>query len=99
MDAVEALLPYRNATNIFLQISEKISYFKILINLRTYLTYIENIASFNVLHRPFIRIYELFSCWILAYETRLEAKTCSGFHPLPSFLGVWEENWVSLSGN
>jgi hypothetical protein len=57
MDVVEALLPYRNATNIFLQISKKFSYFKILINLRTYITYNENIASFNVLHKPFIRIY------------------------------------------
>jgi hypothetical protein len=55
---------------------KKISYFKILvlINLRTYITYNENIASFNVLHKPFIRIYQLFSCWILPYETRLEAK-------------------------
>jgi hypothetical protein len=50
MDAVEALLPYRNATNIFLKISKKLSYFKILINLRTYITYNENIASFNVLN-------------------------------------------------
>jgi hypothetical protein len=71
MDVGEALLPYRNATNIFLQISKKFVYFKILINLRTYITYI---ASFNVLHKQFIRIYRLFSCWILAYETRLEAK-------------------------
>jgi hypothetical protein len=39
----EALLPYRNATNIFLQISKNVSYFKILINLRTYITYNENI--------------------------------------------------------
>jgi hypothetical protein len=74
IDAVEALLPYRNATNIFLQTSKKFSYFKILIKLRTYITYNENITSFNVLHKPFIRIYQLFSCWILAYETRLEAK-------------------------
>jgi hypothetical protein len=74
MDVGEALLPYRNATNIFLQISKKISYLKILINLRTYITYNENIVSFNVLHKPFIRIYQLFSSWILAYETRLEAK-------------------------
>jgi hypothetical protein len=42
--------------------------------MRTYITYIENIASFNVLRKPFIRKYQLFSCWILAYETRLEAK-------------------------
>jgi hypothetical protein len=54
MDVGEALLPYRNAINIFLKISKKISYFKILINLRTY------IASFNVLHKPFIRIYVIF---------------------------------------
>jgi hypothetical protein len=52
MDVVEALLPYRNATNIFLQISKKCSYFKILINLRTYITYNENIASLNVLYKP-----------------------------------------------
>jgi hypothetical protein len=73
MDVGEALLPYRNATNIFLQISKKISHFKILINLRTYITY-NDIASFNVLHKPFIRIYQLFLCWVLAYETCLEAK-------------------------
>jgi hypothetical protein len=52
MDVVEALLPYRNATNIFLQISKKFSYFKILIKLRTYITYNENNANFNVLHKP-----------------------------------------------
>jgi hypothetical protein len=74
MDVEEALLLYRNATKIFLQISKNCSNFKILINLRTYITYNENIASFNVLHKPFIMIYQLFSCWILAYETRLEAK-------------------------
>jgi hypothetical protein len=61
MDVAEALLPYRIATNIFLQISKKVSYFKILINLRTYITYNENIDSFNVLHKPFIRIDQLFS--------------------------------------
>jgi hypothetical protein len=44
MDVVEALLPYRNATNIFLQISN----LKILLNLSTDITYNENIASFNV---------------------------------------------------
>jgi hypothetical protein len=32
MDVGEALLPYRNATNIFLKISNTFSYFKILIN-------------------------------------------------------------------
>jgi hypothetical protein len=83
MDVVEALLPYRNATNIFLQISKNVSYFKILINLRTYITYNKNIASFNVLHKLFMRIYELFSCWILAYETRLEANPV--VLPPPSF--------------
>jgi hypothetical protein len=66
MDVGEALLPYGNATNIFLQISRNFSYFKILINLRTYITYNENNASFNVLHKQFIRKYQLFSCWILA---------------------------------
>jgi hypothetical protein len=83
MDVVEALLPYRNKTNIFLQISKIFSYFKILITLRTYITYDENIVSFNVLHKPFIRIYQLFSCWILVYETRLEAKPV--VLPSPSF--------------
>jgi hypothetical protein len=46
MDAVEALLPYRNATNIFVPIfdfEKKMSYFKILTNLRTYITHNENI--------------------------------------------------------
>jgi hypothetical protein len=74
MDVGEALLPCRNATNIFLQISKKFSYFKILINLRTYITYNENIVSFNVLHKPFSKISQLFSWWILAYETHLEVK-------------------------
>jgi hypothetical protein len=37
-----------SSANIFLQISKQFSYFKILINLRTYITYDENIASFNV---------------------------------------------------
>jgi hypothetical protein len=83
MDVGEALLPYRNATNIFLQIPKKFSYFKILINLRTCITYNENIASLNVLHKPFIRIYQLFLCWILAYEMRLEAKPV--VLPSPSF--------------
>jgi hypothetical protein len=85
MDVGETLLPYRNSTSIFQQISKKFSYFKILINLRTYkyITYNENIASFNVLHNTFIRIYQLFSCWILAYETRLEAKPV--VLPSPSF--------------
>jgi hypothetical protein len=83
MDVGEALLPYSNATNIFLQISKKCSYFKILNNLRTYITYNENIASFNVLNKPFIRVYQSFSCWILTYETRLEAKPV--VLPSPSF--------------
>jgi hypothetical protein len=74
MDVGEALPPYRNATDIFLQISKNCSYFKILINLRTCITYNENTASFNVLHKQFIKIYKLFSCWILPYETCLEAK-------------------------
>jgi hypothetical protein len=49
MDVVESLLPYRNATKILLLIfdSEKnISYFKVLINLRTYIKCNENIAEF-----------------------------------------------------
>jgi hypothetical protein len=63
MDAGEALLPYRNATNIRISanLKKNVPYFKILINLRTYITYKENIASFNVLHKPFIRIDQLFS--------------------------------------
>jgi hypothetical protein len=67
MDVGETLLPYRNATNIFLQISKKISYFKILINLRTYITYNENIASFNVLHKSFIRILVYISYFHAGY--------------------------------
>jgi hypothetical protein len=39
---------------------KNVSYFKLLINLRTYITYNENIASFNVLHKPFIRIDVIF---------------------------------------
>jgi hypothetical protein len=49
MDVGEALLPYRNATKL----KKKISYFKLLINLRTYN---KHIASFNVFNKPFIRI-------------------------------------------
>jgi hypothetical protein len=73
---------HRNATNMFLQISKKFSYFKILINVGTYITYNENIASFNVLYKSFIRIYQLSSCWILAYEMRLEAKPVVASIPL-----------------
>jgi hypothetical protein len=71
MDVVEALLPYTNATDIFLQISKMFPYYTILI------------ASFNVLHKPFITIYQLFSFWILVYETPLEAKLV--VLPSPSF--------------
>jgi hypothetical protein len=39
---------------------KNISYFQILINPRPYITHNENIASFNVLHKPFIRIYVIF---------------------------------------
>jgi hypothetical protein len=59
---IASLLPYRNSTkNISanIQFRKNISYFKILIILRTYITYNENIASFNVLHKPFIRICQL----------------------------------------
>jgi hypothetical protein len=98
MDVVEALFPYRNATNIFLQISKKFSYFKILINLRTYITYNENIASFNVLHKPSIRIYQLFSCWILAYETRLEAKPVVSSIPFLLSLEFGKKTGFCLSG-
>jgi hypothetical protein len=45
----------------FCKFQKNVSYLKILTNLRTYITYNENIASFNVLHKPFIRIDELFS--------------------------------------
>jgi hypothetical protein len=100
MDAVEALLPYRNATNIFLQISKKKnSYFKILINLRTYITYNENIASFIVLHKPFIRIYQLFSCWILGYETCLEAKPVVSSIPFLLSLEFGKKTGLCLSGS
>jgi hypothetical protein len=98
MDVVEALLPYRNATNIFMQISKKISYFKILINLRTY-TYNENIDNFNVLHKPLIRIYQLFSCWILAYETRLEAKPVVSSIPVLLSLEFGKKTGFCLSGS
>jgi hypothetical protein len=99
MDAVEALLPYRNATNIFLQISKRFSYFKILINLRTYITYNENIASFNVLHKPFIRIYQLFSCWILAYETCLEANPVVASIPFLLSIEFVKKTGFCLSGS
>jgi hypothetical protein len=99
MDVGEALLPYRKATNIFLQISKKLSYFKILINLRTYITYNENIASFNVLHKPFIRIYQLFLCWILAYEMRLEAKPLVASIPFLLSLEFGKKTGFCLSGS
>jgi hypothetical protein len=59
--SIPSLLPYKNATTIFLPVFdfEKI-YIKILVDLRIYTTYNENIASFNVLHKPFMRIYQLF---------------------------------------
>jgi hypothetical protein len=56
------------------------------INLRTYITHNENIASCNVLHQPFIRIYQLFSYWILAYEMHLEAKCVVS--SIPSLLSI-----------
>jgi hypothetical protein len=96
---VEALFPYRNATNIFLQISKKISYLKILINLRTYITYNKNIASFNALHKPFIRIYQLFSCWMLAYETRLEAEPVVASIPFLLSLEFGKKTGFCLSGS
>jgi hypothetical protein len=99
MDVVEALLPNRNATNIFLQISKKFSYFKILINLRTYITYNENIASINVLHKPFIRMYQLFSCWILAYEMHLEAKPVVTSIPFLHSLEFVKKTGFCLSGS
>jgi hypothetical protein len=99
MDVVEALLPYRNATNIFLQISKNVSYFKILINLRTYITYNEDIASFNVLHKPFIRIYQLFSCWILAYEKCLEAKPVVASIPFLLSFEFGKKTGFCLSGS
>jgi hypothetical protein len=64
--------PIEMQPTYFCKFQKTFSYFKILINLGTYITYNENIAGFNVLHKQFIRIYQLFSCWILAYETRLE---------------------------
>jgi hypothetical protein len=43
-------------------------------NLRIYITHKENIASFNVLHKLFFRIYQLFLYLILAYEMCFETK-------------------------
>jgi hypothetical protein len=85
MDAVEALFPYRNETNIFLQISKKISYLKILINLRTYITYNE-----NTIYQDISVIFML----DMGLRNALGSKTCSGFLPLPPFLRIWEENWL-----
>jgi hypothetical protein len=82
-DVVEASLPYTNATNIFLQISKNISYFKILINLRTYITYIENIASFNVLHKPVFRIDVIFFQYAGNFKIKRARKqevVCFNYH-------------------
>jgi hypothetical protein len=98
MDVVEALLPYRNTTNIFLQISKKISYFKILINLRTYITYNENIASL-MYYIDHLSGYQLFSCWILAYETRLEAKPVVSSIPFLLSLESGKKPCFCLSGS
>jgi hypothetical protein len=83
----------------FCKFQKKISYLKILINLRTYITYNENIASFNVLHKPFIRIYQLFSCWKLAYETRLEAKPVVASIPFLLSLEFGKKTGFRLSGS
>jgi hypothetical protein len=96
MDAVKALLPYRNATcanfkKIF--ILQNINY------LRTYITYNENISGFNVLHKPFIRIYQLFSCWILAYETRLETKPVVASIPFLLSLKFGKKTCFCLRGS
>jgi hypothetical protein len=56
MDVVETLLPYRNATKTFLPIFDLE---KILISLRTYITYNENIASFNVLNMSVILLLDI----------------------------------------
>jgi hypothetical protein len=69
------------------------------INLRTYITYNENIDSFNVLHKPFIRIYQLLSCWILAYEMRLEAKPVVAFIPFLLSLEFGKKTGFCLSGS
>jgi hypothetical protein len=78
---------------------KKMFMLKKLINLRTYITCNENIASFNVLHKPFIRIYQLFSCWILAYETRLEAKPVVASIPFLLSLEFGEKTGFCLSGS
>jgi hypothetical protein len=61
-DVVEALLPHRNATETFLSIflsRKNIPYFKILINVRTYNTYNENIVSFNALNMSVILLLDI----------------------------------------
>jgi hypothetical protein len=46
------------------------------------ITHNENIATFDVLHKPFIRMCQLFGYWIVAYETRLEAKRVASSTPI-----------------
>jgi hypothetical protein len=53
--------PIEMQTKHFCQfsISKNISYFKTIINLRTYITYNENIATFNVFNMPVIVILDI----------------------------------------
>jgi hypothetical protein len=62
MDMVEALLSYRNSTKTFLPIlnlEKKYFILQILINLRIYITYNENIASFNVFNMSDILLLDI----------------------------------------
>jgi hypothetical protein len=59
MDVAEALVPYNQNISSNFRFRKNISYFKRLLSLRTYITYNENIASFNVLHKPFIMLHQL----------------------------------------
>jgi hypothetical protein len=62
MDVVEALLLYRNANknnSANFRARKNISYFKILINQRTHITYNENIACFNVFNMSVILLLDI----------------------------------------
>jgi hypothetical protein len=62
MDVVKALLPYQpKQPKCFASFRSRknISYFKILINLRTYITYNENIANFNVFNMSVILLLDI----------------------------------------
>jgi hypothetical protein len=79
-----AVLPYGNATKIFLPIfyfEKNISFFKILINLRTYITYNESIDSFNVLHKPFywdMSVILLLDIGLFFFQYPVVLSVCGG---------------------